>query len=349
MPDQSQPRENRTDDTTNVSRRRTLGLIGSAGFAGLANVPAGAYAKNGKGGGNGNGGNGNDNGNGGTQATADINVLPNPNFITNPQGAAPPFDDDTLLFDPGPVSVPLNEIIDGSEEYDSELFRSLNDSRHLVVRPPEGYDRDDGYDDSWVPVTWGEYDDVDGRATVGGVKPDNGNGNGDTGTRVNINVKNGIPNGQYTIWVVKFAALADDSDLSSDDPFVTPAGNGLVGFHNLGQKFGEDGRSENDFTVDENGTGKINVFTEGGELSGVPGFRPLEGEDIEDPVTDGPVPFVGEAGDYEQDPDALERIANDLREEDEIHFVGAYHYDDQTWGVYPGPWHVNQFSAIFRF
>ena len=45
----------------------------------------------------------------------------------------------------------------------------------------------------------------------------------------------------------------------------------------------------------------------------------------------------------------LERHDHDLREEDEIHFVGAYHYDDQTWGVYPGPWHVNHFSAVFAF
>ena len=348
MFDQSQPRDERTDSDTNVSRRRTLGLMGAAGFAGLANVPASVYGK--KDNGNGNGGDGSEGGNGnGTQATAEISVLPNPNFITDAGGGAPPFDDGTLLFDPGPVSVPLDEIIAESEEYDSELFRSLNDSRHLVVRPPEEYDRDEGYGDSWVPVTWGEYDDVGGQATVGGVKPDNGNGDGKTGTRVNINVKNGIPNGQYTIWVVKFAALAEDSDLGPDDPFVTPAGNGLVGFHNLGRKFGDDGESENDFTVDGNGKGTINVFTEGGELSGVPGFRPVEGEDIDDPVEDGPIPFVGEADDYEQDPDELERIANDLREEDEIHFVGAYHYDDQTWGVYPGPWHVNQFSAVFRF
>ena len=59
--------------------------------------------------------------------------------------------------------------------------------------------------------------------------------------------------------------------------------------------------------------------------------------------------FVGEADDYEQSADRLSEIANDLREEDEIHFVGAFHYDDQVWGVYPGPWHVNQFSAVFQF
>jgi hypothetical protein len=324
-----------------MSRRQVLGVLGAAGFAGLANTPAAADP----------GGNGN-----GAQATADINVLPNPNFITNARDEAPPFDDDTVLFDPGPVSIPLNEILEANEEYDTELFRSLNDGKHQIVRPPKGYDRDAGYADSWEPITWGTYSAVGGQATVGGVKHGNGNGesngNGsssDTGTRVNISVEDGIPNGQYTIWVVKFAALSEDSNLGPGDPFVTPRGNALVGFHNLGQKFGEDGESENDFIVDENGKGDIHVFTEGGELSGVPGFNPIEGEDIDGPVADGPVPFVGEASDYEQDGEGLIRIANDLREEDEIHFVGAYHYDDQTWGVYPGPWHVNHFSAVFAF
>jgi hypothetical protein len=325
-----------------MTRRRALAALGTASFAGLSSAPASANSRNG--------------GNNGQQATADINVLKNPNFVTNARGEAPPFDADEPLFDPGPVSVPLNEILEGSEEYDSELFRSLNDGKHQAVRPPEGYDREEGYADPWEPITWGEYSAVGGQVTVGGVKPATGNGNGnangngdDTGTRVNINVEDGIPNGQYTVWVVKFAALAEDSDLGPDDPFVTPAGNALVGFHNLGQKFGDDGNSENDFTVNEDGHGDIHVFTEGGELSGVPGFRPLEGEDIDDPVTDGPVPFVGEPDDYEQDDGDLIRIANDLREEDEIHFVGAYHYDDQTWGVYPGPWHLNHFSAVFRF
>jgi len=340
-----------SDDSTDepysdasLSRRGTLAALGVVGFAGLSETAA---AKgNGEGnGGNGSSGEGSDgsgNGENGKKATADVGVLPNPNFITDAAGGVPPFDDDTTLFDPGPVSVPLNEIIEESEEYDSELFRSLNDSRHLVVRPPEGYDRETGYDDSWVPVTWGNYSEVDGEAKVLGTNPNKG-------TRVHIDVENGLPNGQYTIWVVKFAALSEDSDLGPDDPFVTPARNGLVGFHNLGEKFGADGESENDFTVDEDGDGDIKVFQEGGELSGVPGFRPLEGEDVEDPVDDGPVPFVGEPEDYEQSDEELIRVANDLREEDEIHFVGAYHYDDQTWGVYPGPWHVNQFSAVFRF
>lgn len=340
--------DDRADRLTGIasfSRRGALAAVGAAGFAGLANT---ASAQD----------DGNGNGNR-SEATADISVLENPNFIADAAGGAPPFDDDTPLFDPGPVSVPLNEILESDAEYDAELFASLNDGKHQIVKPPEGYDRDSGYDDPWQPITWGEYSEVGGQATVGGVKPDNGNGSGngnggngngngdDTGTRVNISVEDGIPNGQYTVWVVKFAALKNPDEF--DSRFVTPRGNGLVGFHNLGQKDGDDGDSENDFTVDENGAGTINVFTEGGELTGVPGFRPLEGEGIDDPVEDGPVPFVGDPDDYEQSNEELIRIANDLREEDEIHFVGAYHYDDQVWGVYPGPWHVNHFSAVFAF
>lgn len=303
-----------------MSRRRALGLVGAASFAGLANVPASADEHEGG-------------GDSGTQATAAINVLPNPLFITNARGEDPPFDDDTLLFDPGPVSIPLNGIVEADDEYDSELGRSLNDGKHQVVRPPEGYDREAGYDESWVPVAWGKYSDVGGRVTVGGVKPDNGSG--DTGTRVNINVQDGLPNGRYTIWVVKFAALENPDEV--DSPFVTPAGNGLVGFHNLGQKFGGPGDTENIFELDDSGNGDIHAFNEGDSLTGVPGFNEPD------------YPFVGDQDDYEQSQQRLGRIANDLREEDEIHFVGAFHYDDQTWGVYPGPWHVNHFSAVFRF
>ncbi|MFC7187221.1 hypothetical protein [Halorubrum yunnanense] len=322
MDGEKRPRDGNEDAFGRTSRRAALGFIGAAGFAGLASTTASANNGNGQSGGNG--------GENGTQATADINVLENPNFITNAADEVPPFNDGTEIYDPGPVSIPLNEIIEENEEYDSALGRPLNDGKHQVVRPPEDYDRDDGYVDSWEAVTWGEYSEVGGHAIVGGTNPNKG-------TRVNIKVEDGIPNGQYTIWVVKFAALAEDSDLGPDDPFVTPRGNALVGFHNLGQKFGNDGESENDFTVDENGNGEIHVFTEGGELTGIPGFN------------EPGYPFIGDADDYEQDADRLSRIANDLREEDEIHFVGAYHYDDQTWGVYPGPWHVNHFSAVFAF
>jgi len=148
MQDESRLAGRRVESLQKLSRRRALALLGTASFAGVSSVPASANGGNGQG----NGGNGQGNGD---QATADINVLSNPNFITNARDEAPPFDDDTALFDPGPVSVPLKEIIDGSEEYDSELFRSLNDGKHQIVEPPEGYDREAGYDDPWEPITWG--------------------------------------------------------------------------------------------------------------------------------------------------------------------------------------------------
>ncbi len=138
MSDQSQPRENKETHCTTISRRQALGVTGAASFAGLADAPA-----------SGSEGNGGD----GTQATADVGVLPNPNFITNARGEAPPFADDTPLFDPGPASIPLNEILEADEEYDSELGRPLNDGKHQVVGPPKGYDRDEGYDEPWDRTT----------------------------------------------------------------------------------------------------------------------------------------------------------------------------------------------------
>ena len=87
------------------------------------------------------------------------------------------------------------------------------------------------------------------------------------------------------------------------------------------------------------------MFSEGGELSGVSGVRPLGDE----PVEDGPVPFAGETDDYEQSGARLNRIQYNLRVADQISFVGAYHDDDRTWGVSPGPWHLDQFAVSFVF
>jgi hypothetical protein len=182
-----------------------------------------------------------------------------------------------------------------------------------------------------------------GEITVGRVTNSAGP-NGDAGTQVDIAVEDAIPNGQYTVWVVKFAALKNLNDFD-DNPFVTPAGNGLVGFNNLGQKFDADSRAENQFTTDAEGNGSISVISEGGELSGVPGYRPLG----DDPADSGPVPFVGTETDYKQSGERLNKIQNNLRAENQITFVGAYHYDDQTWGEYPGPWHLNQFASSFVF
>lgn len=309
----------RADDHPNgeaaVSRRRALAGVGVAGFAGLSTVSSVVTA---------------DHGEQGTETTGSVSVIPNPGFITNARGEAPPFDDDTPLFDPVPVSIPLDRILDGDEEYDSTLFRSLNDGKQQVVRPPSDYSRGDGYDQSWVPVTWGEYSAVSGEIAVGETY-------GGAGTDIHVSVENGLPNGRYTVWVVKFASLREESDLGPNDPFVTPEGNGLVGFQNLGRKFGGPGDAENVFTLDADGSGTLRAVNEGAELTGIPGF--------DEPG----YPFVGETADYEQSDDQLTRVAPDVQAEDEIHFVGAFHYDDHTWGNYPGPWHVNHFDVRFQF
>jgi len=322
--------EQSNSDSKDFSRRGALATISGLGVAALSATTVEAR----------------DGGGSRPTSTAEISVVENPNFITNATGERLPKDDE-LVFDTGPVSIPLDRLVAVDDGYDNVLFESLNDSRQLVVKPPEGYDRESDYDASWPPLRWSDIADTTGEITVDQVTNAAGP-SGDAGTQVDIAVEDAIPNGQYTVWVVKFAALKDPDEFGNN-PFVTPAGNGLVGFHNLGQKFDADSRAENQFTTDAEGNGSISVVSEGGELSGVPGFGPLEGEDIDDPVEDGPVPFVGEPDDYEQSDDDPIRIDNDLREEDEIHFVGAYHYDDQVWGVYPGPWHVNHFSAVFRF
>jgi len=85
-------------DLTDVSRRRAFKLFGAASFAELASTAGGPTNGNGKG------------------AKAAINVLPNPNFITNAWGETP-------LFDPGPMSIPLNEIIGDADDYEQDLDR----------------------------------------------------------------------------------------------------------------------------------------------------------------------------------------------------------------------------------
>jgi hypothetical protein len=292
------------EQSITLSRRQTLGAVGIAGFAGLSGAVASASAD-------------------ASSHRSEVSVIGNPNFINDAHGNGPPFDYNTMLFDPGPESIPLNELVAADDTFGNDLFRGLPDSRRLVNKPPEGYDREAGYDESWEPVIWGEYEEVTGEATVG-----------DDGQAVEITVENGIPHGQYTVWVVKFAALENPDEF---DQFVTPAGNGLVGFHNLGPKDGDRGSAENTFTLDEVGDGSIEREQEGGSLTGIPGYR------------EPGYPFVGEVDDYEQDEEELTQISSNLRDEDEIHFVGAYHYDDQTWGVYPGPYHVNHFDARFQF
>jgi hypothetical protein len=292
---------------TGISRRRTLAAMGAASIAGLAGCSEAISG----------------------QSTATVDHLAVRPFVTDVEGAAPPFDADTRVFDPGPESIPLDVVVDGND-FGNGVGGALRDSRRLVTKPPEGYDREVGYEDTWPPLTWGDYSAVSGEASVGDVVT-----NGDeVGTRVEIAVEGAIPSSLYTVWVLKFAALRNPEAF---DSFTTPAGNGLVGSHDLGQKSGDPTEAENVFTIDGDGNGRISRRTEGGSLSGVPGFRPAD------------YPLVGEAEDSEQSPERLRRVADDLEREDEGHFVAAYHYDDQTWGVYPGPWHLNHFDARFQF
>jgi len=285
------------DGPSGVTRRRFLAAVGAAGAAGLAGCAAAQ------------------------QSTQEINAIEVPAFISDAEGNPPPYDDDTMVFDPGPISIPLDQIMSGND-YDNDPAPVLNDSRQLITKPPADYDGE--YDDAWAPMTWGDLAGVEGEVEVGAAAED--------GTLVDIQVENAVPNGQYTIWVVKFAELETPDEY---DAFVTPRGNGLVGFQNLGVKLGDRTEADNQFRTDGDGNASITRRNEGGPLSGVPGFRPPN------------YPFVGEADDYVQDADRLARVDDDLTAEDEIHFVGAYHYDDQTWGVYPGPWHLNHFDARF--
>lgn len=333
MPSGESTRGGNEEELRSVSRRGAMSMAGMLGLAGLAGP---TVAVQDEGGGRG----------GSPRSTGEIGAVTNPAFVTNAQGERVP-EGDELVFDTGPVSIPLDRFVEADDQYDNTLFPSLNDSRQLVVKPPEGYTRGTGdtdYDAPWPPLRWSDVAGTGGTASVGPMVPESSDGDG--GTRITIEVENAIPNAQYTVWVVKFASLKDPNDERfQDNPFVSPAGNGLVGFHNLGQKFGGPGDSENAFTTDENGNGSIDRVNEGGRLSGVPGFNPLG----DDPLEDGPVPFVGESEDYEQSEGQLNRIQSVLGMEDQISFVGAYHYDDQTWGVYPGPWHLNQFGVSFVF
>ncbi len=287
-----------------LSRRETLTALSVVGAAGLARCAGVASS----------------------QSTTDISEISLRAFVTGARGDEPPFDDDTMVFDPGPESVPLNRVY-AENAFDTSPTGPITDSRRLVTRPSEGCDRDAGYDGSWEPLTWGELSAVGGEVEIGEVTGD--------GTEVTLDVESAVPNGLYTVWVVKFAELRDPDEY---DAFVTPRGNGLVGFQNLGPKTGGSTETDNIFSPDDDGNATLTRVNEGGSLTGVPGFRPLD--------TD-PVPFVGETDDYRQSEERLGRIDADLNDEDEIHFVAAYHYDNQTWGVYPGPYHLNHFDARF--
>lgn len=262
------------------------------------------------------------------QSMGEINPLPVRAFVTDGNGDAPPFDEETVLYDPGPISVPLNRVF-AENNFGASSQGPVTDSRMMIVKPPADYDPNAGYDTSWGPLTWGDVAGVSGSVELDDQR--------DGGTVVSIDVEGAIPKGLHTVWVVKFAALENPDEF---DAFVTPNGNGLVGFQNLGPRFDDRSEADNDFRVNSDGTGSITREHEGGPLTGVPGFSPLE----EDPV-----PFVGEVDDYEQSANELSTVSSTLQDEDEIHLVAAYHYDNQTWGQYPGPFHLNAFDARFPF
>lgn len=114
-----------------------------------------------------------------------------------------------------------------------------------------------GEDPPWEPLTWGEYTAAGGRATVGGVKPDNSNGD-------------------------------------------------------------------------------IHVRNEGGDLTGIPGFKSPATPSSARPTTTNKARRASRGSQTTSG-----RKTRSTR--------SAYHYDDQVWEVYPGPWHLNHFSAVFAF
>lgn len=118
-----------TDDSVSLSRRQALGAVGVAEFAGLSTAFAGTTA-------------------GASSHRSEVNVIENPNFISDAHGNGPPFDYNTLLFDPGPETIPLDELVAADDTFGNELFRGLSDSRRLVTKPPEDYDREAGYDET---------------------------------------------------------------------------------------------------------------------------------------------------------------------------------------------------------
>lgn len=81
---------------------------------------------------------------------------------------------------------------------------------------------------------------------------------------------------------------------------------------------GNDG-ANNTFVADEDGYGHISATDEPAELTLPPGATSDDGDEI--PAT-----------------------AYPLHDIDEYMFVGAYHYDDRTWGPQPGPYMLTQFS-----
>lgn len=265
-----------------------------------------------------------------TQSTGDQDdfaLIKDPFFVVDKNGEAlgdrfrVDEPNDEVLFDPLGEGPPLRQIVElgvqeysGSEvsvagntftpEIDAELFvPGIVDSRRLVTKPPEGYNPDNPDDTgTWPACTWNDYRHVRATANLTLVDDNGDPASGDAtvaGTEFEVTVRDGIPNGLYTFWVVK---------VGSD---------GVVGFHPLGDNSGGD----NILRLDENGDGTTSVVNTGGPINATPGFAGIPRNES--------IP------------------ANIVDANANIWLAAAYHYDDQTWGFYPGPNHMVHFRLVF--
>ncbi|TYL38512.1 hypothetical protein CV102_11970 [Natronococcus pandeyae] len=201
-------------------------------------------------------------------------------------------DDGTELFDPEPEFPPYvtyDEMVDEFGEKAEAYLEPhgsgpLLDSRRSIV-DPEG-----------EPLTWGEYGNPEGTATVTTRGED---GDGNRRATVELDLEGLIPGGVYTAWVVH-----------------RPTWHRPLG--------GNDGEN-NVFRADADGVGRLETVDEPAELTLPPGATTDEEAGVDRiPVTECPLDVV-----------------------DEFVIVGAYHYDDRTWGSQPGPFFLPQFTVPF--
>ncbi len=128
------------------------------------------------------------------------------------------------------------------------------------------------------------------------------------GTHVSMHLSGLVPKGLYTVWVVAF-----DGDFHAGERALARAFQNLVGSAPLGDNDG----GENVFRASQSGEGQVTAIDEPATFTG-PGFV---------------------------DPDTSERC---LLEHHEVHFIGALHLDDETYGPNPRPYGVEQFGFVAR-
>jgi hypothetical protein len=132
---------------------------------------------------------------------------------------ATPTSDSTLLFTTGAACPPPNSL--------------------TPILAPDGHQ-----------VTWGEWNDVDGRASVKCVRQ---------GSHVVVHLSGLIPNGQYSAWIVAFKPPGFNTDPTLPNP---PAANAVT----AGPLGPQDG-SENGFVADDDGEGQISGILPPGPMS----------------------------------------------------------------------------------